>query len=316
MKPMSRNILILLFAILFVYGLFACSASVDITLPADGDTVIDGDEPADGDMIVDGDVEPDGDEPVDGDTEVVSIDDGSLTGTWAMKFAVTYTTILPILDRQVQLVLTGYALLPGQHTGTDFTYTEKICDFSMEVVEDIDFYVLFPEAAISAIPVEDRSAVLGTLETGTTWTGAQSVDLYGADATKFDDPLTDDIPLDPADPRLVDMDNDENIGFTAEVSGFVTGKVYIAMRFIRSLVGTLTSETLVEGQIESDVEMITLGSLPEILFFQLNLQKQDIPELNQFELVKLDSELSCAEILSQKDTLFSYNPMEHAVPLN
>ena len=238
-------------------------------------------------------------------------------GLWAMKFAITYTTVLPVVEEKVQLVLIGIALLDAEWDHSDFYFTERFCDFRMNLVEDIDFEIIFPEKAIEAIPVEQHHAVMSGFGAGATFTSDPALDIYGGDADAMADPFDGPLPTEPDDPLVVDFEDDGKPGVTTKVNGFVQGDIYVLIRLMRLLEGTFTTDELIEGSIESKAEMNTLGAEPILLDCQLDLARQPAPDMNRFEMVRLEGGATCEELLSLNDSgdLFGYDPMEHAVPL-
>lgn len=271
------------------------------------------------DNVVDGDMDQetsDLTENEDLDSDIKEEESETTKDIWAEKFAILYTFVIPILECKIQALLTGIAKLEATVDDQgSMTYTEKICDFSLNVVEtNANFYVIFTNESINAIPVGTRHASFSGFEKGDTFTVEQSVDIYGADISKFANPATDDLPTELDDERLVGFE-DEIPGVTAKINGFVTGDVYVVLRMIRNLNGTLESAKVIRGSVESDVEMITLGASSPIMDIQLDLTHRDIADLNRFEMIKLDSDMSCEEIYENEENIFSYDPISIAEPL-
>jgi hypothetical protein len=274
----------------------------------DGDT----DGAADGDASSDGDTSADGDES---DTEG-PIEADELDGVWGIKFAIAYTCLLPVFEKKVQMILTGVARLDFDQTDTDIAFTEEICDFTLQVVEeeDVPFIVIFPKEEIVAVPIENRMAALDALELGTRVKTSPTWDLYGADASLFDDPNTDPLPVTMDDTRLVNF-GDDKPGVTARLGGMFNGlEVYVVLRMMRDMEGTLVTADHIEGVIASSVEMMTIGASNDIVKLQLDLVPHTLPELNRFEMVRLPDEQSCGAIFDTQDSLFSYDPFDYAVP--
>lgn len=324
----TRKILNKLFAVLIVsLVFFTLSCNTGESCDEDSCTDVDGDIDGDADFesLPDGDItdiEADSDSN-DGEEQedIVAIEDGALSGIWAMRFAIDYTTVLPLLNCKVQMLLSGIAKLQVEQDGKKLHFTEQICDMGMDIVEDIRFYVFFTDEIIAATGVQPRESELSDLHIGAEWTTTPAWDLYGVDKDKMTDYKNDPLPLDADDPLVVDFDNDGKPGLTTPICGFVgsctdlESEVYVIMRMMRNMFGTIVSEKLITGTIDSSVEMITLGADPEYFAFQMNLQKYDDPEVNYFEMVKLDDNISCEDITGSADELFSYVPMEHATPL-
>jgi|GEM_PF-2280865 len=308
LKNVSFIVLLLSFMLL--------TACEDSTGCLDGDC---GNSDGDIEITIDGDTEENVDGDIDSELEDenLAIADGAFDGAWAMRFAISYTTVLPILECKVQMLLSGVAKLQATQDGTSLKFTEEICDMSMDLVEDIYFFVIFTDDVIAATGTPQRSSEFSALETGADWLTSPAWDLYGVDGSQMDDPNNDPLPENADDPLVIDFDNDGKPGLTTPIRGFVgdNSEVYVVMRMMRNMIGTVINENLITGKIESSVEMITLGADPEMFAFDMDLKKHDDPNVNYFEMVKLDNDLSCSDIFSKKDELFTYVPMDHATPL-
>lgn len=247
---------------------------------------------------------------IDGDVERDIEIQSPPSDLWAMKFTIAYTTELPVLEQTVQLVMVGIARTKVIESYPDFYFYEEICDFRMEIVEDIPFYILYPELSISAIPILRRYGRFEEIDGELRFYAPIILDIYGAEETSFDNPFTDPLPTDPEDPIVIDFEGDGNPGVTASISGFVQGEVYVLFRMMRQLSGAVISEGHIKGKVTSSVEMVTLDADPELLLFQLDLQKfDDNPDFNRFEYVKLSEKIDCEEIVERQKDIFSYQPI-------
>lgn len=292
-----------------LFSAVSCGGSDDPQ--TDGDEMTDGDDDSDGD-------EPqvtDGDQGVDGD-DSHEIADGELSGRWAMKFAVTHSTCVPILEEPIQLILTGIALVEIEHDHLELTFTEEICDYSMNSPEDLDFYVIFTNDTIAAIETMARRADLEILSTGADFIVDRTVDIYGADKTLFDDAENDLLPIEEDDGRLVDFEDDGKPAATAQIRGFVKGEVYVVIRIVRDLIGKVVTRNLIEGQVNSNVKMNTIGANSPIMNIQLDLQEAGNDGTNRFQMIRLDQSLNCADLYEDAQELFGYDPFDFADPFD
>jgi len=263
----------------------------------------------------------------DGDYEDAESTESDL---WAMKFAIAYTCVLPPPfpeQAEFQLVLTGIARLLVNQVDQDFNFEEDICDLSMDIIGDfgpLKLDIIFPQKAIDAVPTLPRYATLSSQEPGGIFHADPILDLYGLDASKMDDPMYDDIhdlesiiendiPIDEInDERVVDFEGDGIPGITARLTGTVDGSVYVVFRMLRALDGELIKEGLIEGTIDSSVEMITIGADSSIFEYQLDLQPYTVAELNRFEFIRLeDQNMSCENLYDHESELFSYDPLDY-----
>lgn len=271
----------------------------------------------------DGDqVSADGDADSSSDFAVRERPSDSLTGLWAMNFAIAYTTQLPVFNKPALLILTGVARLESTQNGQTFAFTEHVCDFDMRVVTDVDFGIAFSKDSVAAIPLKPRTATVSAAAAGATFTAPNVLDIYGANQDAFSDPLTDALPTACAnwpsdcDARVVDFENDGHPGLTGRVTGSVsgvslTGEVYVVMRMIRQMSGTLSDVNHMGGQITSDVEMVTLDASSLILNKQMPLTPLTTPELNRFEAIRLDRDYDCATLMAKRGEFFTYDPTDY-----
>lgn len=270
---------------------------------------------------------------VESEWEALDRPNDSVSGLWAMNFAIAYKTQLPVFNKPAQLILTGVARLQTTQDGNSFNFTENVCDFSMQIVEDIDFHITFSNQSIKAIPILPRAATLSGITPDSLFEAPNVLDLYGVDKSKFADPAHDPLPTDCkswpegcADSRVIDFEGDGRQGLTGRVQGgtggiSLTGEVYVVMRMLRQMHGKLTDINHMSGQIDSSVEMVTLsasnskGDYNYFLDKQLPLTPITDPNLNRFEAIRLDRNLDCATLFARRAEFFSYNPMDYATPL-
>lgn len=292
-----------------LFSITSCGGSDDPQ--TDGDETMDGDDGGDGD-------EPqvtDGDPGVDGD-DSHEIANGELSGSWAMKFAVTHSTCVPILEEPIQIILTGIARVEIEHDELEVRFTEEICDYSMNSPEDLDFYIIFTTETIAAIEIFDRRADLEVLSTGSDFIVDRTVDIYGADKTLFDDAENDQLPIEEDDERLVDLEKDGKPAATAQIRGFVKGEVYVVIRIVRDLLGKVVNRNLIEGQVRSNVKMNTIGADSPIMDIQLDLQEAGNDGANRFQMIRLDQSLDCADLYKDAENIFDYDPFDFADPFD
>ncbi len=309
----SPRLLVPVFA--FFLALVALTACLDEQESADPWDNGDSDNHSSTDGDVDRETSPDGDSEGEANDDNRDFSPETLSGLWAMKFCIAYTVVLPVFNQKVQMLISGIARIEAEMDGTDMHFTEHICDFSTKIVEDIDFNVIFPLETIEAIPAAARHAAFSELAENAVFQTSPAHDIYGVDPTLFDDPHSDPLPDDPDDPRVIDFEEDGNPGITARISGIVQGEVYVIMRMMRDMTGRIVNNRLIEGQIDSSVEMITLDAKPSLIKLQLDLVPHPVPDLNRFEFIRLQSDLNCEDIFAREGELFSYDPMDYAVPL-
>jgi len=163
--------------------------------------------------------------------------------------------------------------------------------------------------AYRAIPVSTLETVRVDTERGTFLT-TDHIQLWAV--RDLPDPLTTPMPPDtdtaalpPWDERLYDMDGDGEPGFTLEVSGLLEGEVYLAQRKSVDLAGVVTLGGTV-GFTSTTYSQIILGNNNPVLSNVSQGSADEHPErdVRWFAEVKVDDDMTCDDVLAEKDTLF------------
>ncbi len=266
-----------------------------------------------------------GDEPMseaDADEEEEAIDrlsiGGSaddLSGSWAVQYAAAFETWLPIPFAQKAtfvIVWLGRMELEETEAGIEVTQ-DSPCDLQVFVVEDVDFGIIFTTVSIDLIPARDYSVARSddSLEF------PELIDIYGADIEKFDNPYTDDLPVEDDDARVVDFESDDHPGFTARVTGLVPGEVYAALRWIREFDASVVDGDMIEGSVAARGTLGTINADPWTLDQELTLDVLDYKDVNRLRMVRIPSEMDCTEILDNPDYVFGdFDPASKAPPIS
>jgi hypothetical protein len=131
---------------------------------------------------------------------------------------------------------------------------------------------------------------------------AEQVMVLGA---ALDDPAGDPLPTDSDDPRVTDPDGDGHPGITVEVSGFVSGQVYLVQRLVRGLRGTIGADRKITGTVIGTGDQVVIGASNAILkTFTPRFEHNPDPERNTFVWVPVPDDVTCDSILVDRDRLF------------
>lgn len=128
---------------------------------------------------------------------------------------------------------------------------------------------------------------------------------------RLDDPFTDVLPSDPADPRIVDDDGDGNPGITVdiEVSADLAGELYIARREIFSYDATLVDTDRITGVVTDESEQLVIGaSDPAFAISPANWGQHPDLSKSPMILVRVDEDWDCERLAAERDTLFPPTP--------
>ena len=122
---------------------------------------------------------------------------------------------------------------------------------------------------------------------------------------KMPDIITDLMPTDNGDARIMDQDSDGHPGFTISFAGpLINGDIYYVQRLSQSLTADLSA----------DGNKITSPTLPwtdeqytiDATNFTLKGQKTTVTSLDKSSaiMVRIDAGKDCAAIYAERDTLF------------
>jgi hypothetical protein len=128
---------------------------------------------------------------------------------------------------------------------------------------------------------------------------------------RLDDPFTEPLPTDPADPRIVDDDGDGNPGITVtiEVTPELVGELYIARREIFSYEAFLTEPDLLSGVVTDESEQLVIGaSDPIFASSPANWAQHPDPAKSPIILRRVDADWDCARLAAERDALFPPTP--------
>lgn len=206
----------------------------------------------------------------------------------------------------------------GNRTRTTTTHLRLIIeqrDDALSVLEsncgtDIDDGTMMvnttiPDAFLLSLGVTERAALLELVSGMDPSTGNPSPErrivfpwntqVLGA---RLKDPENEALPMDVADPRVFDQDNDGHPGMTVrvEIMGLISGEVYVVQRNRNRLVGTVVSPGFIQGTIEWETEQVVLGASSPFLVSGGQGSPDPDPERNFFLARRIDPLLDCEDI--------------------
>ncbi len=222
-----------------------------------------------------------------------------ITGTWA-SFRVSSQCFDGALGFD-RVLFTWIAKHTFDQTGTDGTMTTEVC--SLVLTDYSGSQSTYPPAAVAAFDARDVAIVLGGATVGSSFTTQRQGILLGWEPDS--DPLDEVLPQDADDARLRDADNDTQPGVTLNVEGFVSGDVYIANRNVVISTGVIDSQDRITGTNQVTADQRVVGASAILLNNNSTMVSQDPrDDSSPFELVRLSSNLTCADIVATADQLF------------
>lgn len=111
----------------------------------------------------------------------------------------------------------------------------------------------------------------------------------------LENPETDDLPVDPEDPRVVDQDDDGNPGMTVSVKilGIIEGQTYVVQRVRYVLSGVVVAPDRIEGVIDwSDEQVVIEATNPLLKVDTIGYPDPD-PTRHIFVMIRMQESWTC-----------------------
>ncbi len=128
---------------------------------------------------------------------------------------------------------------------------------------------------------------------------------------RLDDPATESLPTDPADPRIVDDDGDGNPGITVVVrfGGTDEAQLFIARREIFEYDVTLTNPDELTGVVIDSSEQLVVGATSDLLL-TTDAQWTQYPDLSRSPIIlrRVSDDWDCDRLRAERDRLFPPTP--------
>jgi hypothetical protein len=234
------------------------------------------------------------------DTGIVTVD---MTGVWAMQLTNSETITNATLGT-ANVNVRVLSMVTATQQAEQVNFTMQICAVTSGAFQG--YTTTYPAAAIGAFAMTQQSATFASpQQVGSTLTPAQIVLVLGWQPTG--DPATDALPTDPADPRLVDADNDTNPGVTLNVAGPTTGQIYVVNRAIYNVSGTAKDvNTIGSTKSEAQRAQNVVGASDAILAAAASSTiTPNAAGTQTFRMARLVTVAhTCAAIISNRATLF------------
>jgi hypothetical protein len=235
--------------------------------------------------------------------------DLDLSGIWAMVQITSEIARIPIVGDRTRTTTTHLRLIIEQRDDV-LSVLETNCGTN---IDDGTMMVntTIPEAFLRSLGVTERAARLELVSGMDPATGTSSLErrivfpwntqVLGA---RLEDPENEALPMDAADPRVFDQDNDGHPGMTVrvEIMGLIGGEVYVVQRNRNRLIGTVISPGFIRGPIEWETEQVILGASSPFLASGGEGSPDPDPERNFFLARRIDPMFDCADI-QQMDLL-------------
>lgn len=122
---------------------------------------------------------------------------------------------------------------------------------------------------------------------------------------RLEDPARDRLPADSDDPRVTDPDGDGHPGVSVDVSGMVSGQVYLVQRLVRGLRGAVQANGRITGTVVGGGDQAVIGASNGILrTFTPQFEHNPDPKRNTFVWVPVPPDATCESVVAARDSLF------------
>ena len=210
------------------------------------------------------------------------------------------TADLPFIGEIVLLTTVGL-LSEITQSGSQLTLQDGYCFTDVEMSTDL-FLTDIPDATVQSIHPPTRFAELRVEGEEILLVQDWHTEVRGA---VLDDPVNDDLPSYRSDPRVIDMDEDGQIGMTipAEIVGMFGGDTYAVQRFRYRLEGRLVDPETILGTVEWTTEQVILWATDALLMMPYTQSIDQDPTVHRFVMRRMDERSSCEALREQGESL-------------
>jgi hypothetical protein len=199
------------------------------------------------------------------------------------------------------------ALIPLVGTSTQTSYVVQFVDveqdgLALAMMDRYCFTVIeessplakteIPDAFMRALKPQTRSATLRDEDGQLVFLQPPYREIRGA---VLENPETDELPVEPDDPRVIDQDEDGLPGMTVNVNllGLMQEQIYVVQRVQYALRGVVTSADRIEGLIDWTDEQVVLGATNAMLMAGSESFPDPDPNRHFFVMLPAEEDWSC-----------------------
>jgi len=231
--------------------------------------------------------------------QAVSVEPGSMAGTWAQKHSIVNVADLPLIGEQLAGGETYLKVDRELNDDGSYSQTTRLCSGRNYDVGGTASY-MSDEKWRSVPPVTFETVEID--EARGTFSLRNHVQMWGFD---IDDPIDGDFPKDKeealADPfsdQILDADEDGNPGITLTLEGFAEGEVYFIQRKTVHLKGVIVEEDVHKGLVDDYLyETVNIGTNNELLENQLDRTEHEDPKQSWYQEARVEDGMDCDEVV-------------------
>jgi hypothetical protein len=223
----------------------------------------------------------------------------NLTGRWAQLQVTTALVDLPI-GGPYESKLETLVMVDVRQEGDRLVLEETVCSIESEGPSSL-IETTYPAAFIDAMSGRERTAELALDAGRFVYREPKS---YRTSGVELEDPASDDLPNRPDDPRVRDPDGDGRPGLTVEVTGFVTGRVFMIQKGWSELVGHIRSARQIEGRVRWDSDQSVIDATHRFLTHPPVSRPHPDGDRHYFRMARVPTSATCEEVEARAGTLF------------
>jgi hypothetical protein len=199
------------------------------------------------------------------------------------------------------------ALVPMVGVSTQTSYVVQFVDveqddLSLDMSDRYCFSIIvessplatteIPDAFMRSLRPDPREGVLQDEDGSLTFRQAWHLEIRGA---VLDNPETDELPVDPEDPRVVDQDGDGFPGMTVNVNllGIMKEQMYVVQRVQYELDGVVISSDRIEGLIRWTDEQVVVAATNPMLMAGTDSKPDPDPDKHVFVMLRAQEGWTC-----------------------
>ena len=223
-----------------------------------------------------------------------------LSGNWAMVQVSVATANLPIVG-SLFIDTTVGALTHITQSGSSLILQDRYC-FTDIRPSTFLFRTNIADIAMQSIRPEPRTATLSLEDCDIRFTQGWYTEIRGA---ILEDQESDSIPIDPEDPRLVDLEGDGHPGMTiaASILGLFKGEGYAVQRYRYQLDGTVFDANTIVGYIDWTSEQTVVEATNPLFMEAFSDDTDPDSTKHRFVMIRVDETWTYETLRDQLPTI-------------
>ena len=213
-----------------------------------------------------------------------------LSGDWAMVQVMVATADLPVVGSLWIDTIVG-AFTHITQSGSTLILQDRYC-FTDASPSTFLFSTNIADVTMQSIQPEPRTAMLSLEDCDYRFSQDWYTEIRGA---ILEDPENESLPIDPEDPRLVDLEEDGHPGMTIEASilGLFKGEGYSVQRYRYRLDGTVFDANTIIGFIDWTSEQTVVAATNPLFMEAFSDDTDPDPTKHRFVMIRIDETWTC-----------------------